>query len=165
MAAVPSFQVTGVGALANIFDICHFVHTSTILSWHQKHTKSRSFDTKITQIHIHNPDDTNLEFLTPAPHVVHVTNIRYGGQTGAGWRQTNPFTQPSPDHIPRFTSRHISNFQSVQISAWVFTHHKPRPVKIWENLILTPFDKTERVRNCPDIWSSQLIPKIDLIQW
>ena len=30
-------------------DICHFVDTSTIFSWHQKHTKSRSFDTKKTQ--------------------------------------------------------------------------------------------------------------------
>ena len=69
-------------------DICHFVDTSTIFSRHQKHTNSTSFETK-------NPDfytnsqyfDTGLEFFTPAPHVVHVTNIRYGPESPP----TNPF--------------------------------------------------------------------------
>ena len=32
-----------------ICDICHFVDTSTIFNWHQKHTKSRLFDTRKTQ--------------------------------------------------------------------------------------------------------------------
>ena len=45
--------------------------------WHQKDTKLQIFTPKHTNLQYFN---TRLEFSTPAPHVVHVTNIRYGSK-------------------------------------------------------------------------------------
>ena len=62
-------------------------HTWYLSFWHQhhfqvtpkKHTKSRSFDTKKTQHSSFLHQNTPIyNILTPAPHVVHATNIRCG---------------------------------------------------------------------------------------
>ena len=67
-----------------IRDICHFVGTGTIFSWHQKHTNSRFFHTKKPQNSRFSHQNTLIHFfwhqtknLTPALPVVPGTNIRY----------------------------------------------------------------------------------------
>ena len=69
----------------SIRDICLFVDTSTIFSWHQKHTNSKFFETKIHKIQDFHTKHTNshffdkrLKMLTPALPVVPGTNLRYG---------------------------------------------------------------------------------------
>ena len=74
-----------VGMGKSIRDICRFVYTGTIFSWHQRHTNSRFLTPKTTTFKILTPKHTNSHFLdtrlkiwTPA---LSVTKIRFGEES------------------------------------------------------------------------------------